>query len=271
VVGAARWRRVGGLWRAWGLNAYIWAAMAAIDVVGVAGALATLPDRGGPGTLGLVGALFAATAAVGWFLSHSIVKPLRKAVRFANQIAACDLSGELPARRGDEIGRMVRSLTQLTMNMRAMVSDVREASAHMQQDTSAISTGAKTLSDHTESQASSLQQTAASMEEMTSSVRESADALKEAAQVAADAARAAQDGGKAVGDVVATMEGITASSRRIAEINSVIDGIAFQTNILALNAAVEASPRSSTRSPVLRVNSPRASRRSTRPSPTWTT
>jgi aerotaxis receptor len=241
VTAAARWRRLGRLWLASGLNARIWAAMVAIDVVGVASALAALPDSIGPRTLYFAGALVAVTGAVGWFLSRSIVTPLRQAVRLADQIAACDLSQDLPVQGSDEIGRMLRSLKQLTMNMRALVFDVRDASAHMQRDTSGISAGSKTLADHTESQASSLQQTAASMEEMTSSIRESADALKEAAQTAAAAARAAQDGGKAVADVVSTMEGITASSRRIAEINSVIDGIAFQTNILALNAAVEAA------------------------------
>ena len=241
VVPAARWRRAFGAWRAWGLNAHIWAAMAVIDVVGVGGALALLPGDAGIGTLCFLGGLVAVTAGVGLFLSRSIVAPLRQAVRFANQVAACDLSRELPGRGSDEIGRLLRALTQLTMNMRAMVSEVRDSSAHIQRDTSAISAGSRTLSDHTESQASNLQQTAASMEEMTSSVREGADALKEAAQVAAAASDAARDGGKAVGDVVSTMAGITASSRKIAEINAVIDGIAFQTNILALNAAVEAA------------------------------
>ncbi|NML46009.1 PAS domain-containing protein [Ramlibacter sp. G-1-2-2] len=241
VLAASPWRRLGALWRAWGLNAHLWAAMLAIDVAGVATALAVLPDRTGAASLAIAGALAAATTVAGLFLSRSIVRPLREAVHFANQVAACDLSREFPAKRGDEIGRMVRSLTQLSMNMRAMVGDVRAASAHIQRDTADISAGSRTLSDHTESQASSLQETAASMEEMTTSVRESTDALQEAAQVAASAAGAAQDGGKAVGDMVATMAGITASSRRIAEINAVIDGIAFQTNILALNAAVEAA------------------------------
>jgi aerotaxis receptor len=241
VMAASRWRRVGALWRGWGLNAHIWAAMAAIDIVGVAAAMAALPGGIGLEALGFLGGLVATTGMVGWYLSRAIVRPLREAVRHANHIAACDLSRELPVRGNDEIGRMVRALTQLTMNLRALVSDVRDASAHMQRDSSDISAGSKTLSDHTESQASSLQQTAASMEEMTSSVRQSTEALQEAAQVAASAARAAQDGGKAVADVVATMAGITASSRKIADINSVIDGIAFQTNILALNAAVEAA------------------------------
>ena len=241
VVPASRWRRLHTLWRGWGLNAHIWAAMTAIALVGSIGVLALIPGDAGAGAGLLVAALLAVTGAAGLFLSRCIVRPLREAVDFANQIAACDLSRELPARRAGEIGRMARALTQLTMNMRAMVSEVRDASAHIQRDSSAISEGSKTLSHHTESQASSLQQTAASMEQMTSSVREGTEALKEAANVAASAARAAQDGGKAVGDVVTTMQGITASSRKIAEINAVIDGIAFQTNILALNAAVEAA------------------------------
>ena len=122
----------------------------------------------------------------------------------------------------------------------AMV-DVRTAAASIETVTAEIANGNQDLSQRTEEQASSLQQTAASMQQLTATVRSTADTAGEANQVAASAASAAVDGGDAVGKVVATMEAISQSSRRIADITAVIDGIAFQTNILALNAAVEAA------------------------------
>ena len=241
VVRAGGWHEKTGAWRRWGLAAQVWAAIGVIDVAGLAGALVALPSVVTPGALVGGAGFLACTTAAGWFLTRTIVAPLREAVRFANQIAACDLSGGLPSARSDEIGGLSRALTQLAMNLRALVSDVRDAAAHVRQDTSGIASGASQLSAHTESQASSLEETAASMEEMTSTMGQSSEALKEASRVATLAAQAAQDGGQVVEKVVATMDGITASSRRIADINAVIDGIAFQTNILALNAAVEAA------------------------------
>jgi methyl-accepting chemotaxis protein len=125
--------------------------------------------------------------------------------------------------------------------MAVAMTDVTAAAASIQVASSEIASGNLDLSQRTETQASNLQQTAASMEQLTGTVRQSADTAVQATRLSAEAAEAAVQGGAMVDTVVATMAGISESSRRIAEINAVIDGIAFQTNILALNAAVEAA------------------------------
>jgi aerotaxis receptor len=227
--------------RSLGLNGHIWAAIGAVDVVGLACALAFVPDIGSASFWGVLAAFVTSTSAAGIYLSRSIVTPLRDAVRFANQIAACDLGSQMTSTRSDEIGAMIRALTQMTMNMRATVSDMRDSANMIQKMTAEIAAGTIDLSSHTEAQASSLEQTAASMEEMTSTVQQNASAASEASQVASAATTAAETGGQVVGQVISTMDGITQSSKKIADIIGVIDSIAFQTNILALNAAVEAA------------------------------
>ncbi|MEY4561644.1 MAG: hypothetical protein RLZZ618_921 [Pseudomonadota bacterium] len=153
--------------------------------------------------------------------------------------------------RGDTMsldlsGVMVQAPTAVVMKgaidkMAVAMADVCAAAASIQVASSQIASGNLDLSQRTETQASNLQQTAASMEELTGTVRQSADTAMQATRLSAEAAEAAVQGGAMVDTVVATMAGISESSRRIAEINAVIDGIAFQTNILALNAAVEAA------------------------------
>jgi methyl-accepting chemotaxis protein len=126
-------------------------------------------------------------------------------------------------------------------NLSAIVSQVRQGSDSMATGSEQIASGNADLSQRTEQQAANLQQTAASMEQLNATVKRNADAAQHAVLLAGQASEAAEHGGQAVGQVVATMDAISASSRRIGDIISVVDGIAFQTNILALNAAVEAA------------------------------
>src|SRR5262249_13401194 len=138
-------------------------------------------------------------------------------------------------------GRLVRALEDMRVRLLAVLRQVRQSAESVATGSHEIARGNADLSQRTEEQASNLQQTAASMEELTSTVKHNAATAGTATQLAGAASAAAEEGGSVVGKVVQTMEGITASSRRIADIIGVIDGIAFQTNILALNAAVEAA------------------------------
>jgi methyl-accepting chemotaxis protein len=138
-------------------------------------------------------------------------------------------------------GSVLASLADMQRNLARVVGQVRDAADSIATGSAQIATGNADLSQRTEEQASNLQQTAASMEELNTTVRNNADTARQASKLADAASAAAQNGGVVVGQVVVTMDDISASSRKIAEIISVIDGIAFQTNILALNAAVEAA------------------------------
>lgn len=227
--------------RALGLKRHIWGAVIALNAVGTTGLLAVGGRVASLPFLGALGGLEAATLATGFYLSHAIVEPMRGAVRFANRIAAGDLSAESVSTRSDEVGDVVRTLNQVSVNMRATVMDVRDGVQLMRQATTEIASGTLDLSARTEVQASSLQETAASMEEINATVKNNADAALQASDLASRACGAAEAGCKVVGEVISTMQGITQSSGRIGDIISVIDGIAFQTNILALNAAVEAA------------------------------
>ena len=174
-------------------------------------------------------------------MSRAIVRPLRVAMAAADQIAAGDLSAEVPAGGSDETGQLLQSLAQMAQNLRSLVGEV-SGGAHTVSDTSAqIAQGNLDLSQRTEEQASTLEETASSLEELTSTVTQNAHNARQASQLALGASEVAVKGGQVVGQVVATMSGISESSKKIADIIGVIDGIAFQTNILALNAAVEAA------------------------------
>ena len=174
-------------------------------------------------------------------ITRSITHPLRGAVSLARKVADGDLSSDLVAKETDETGQLLRALSDMTQNLRALVGEVA-AGAHTVADTSAqIAQGNLDLSQRTEEQASTLEETASSMEELTSTVAQNAENARQASQLAGSASEVARKGGQAVGQVVSTMTGISESSRKISDIISVIDGIAFQTNILALNAAVEAA------------------------------
>ncbi len=141
----------------------------------------------------------------------------------------------------DEIAQLVASLEQMRQNLTRLVSSVREGADAVSTASAEIAQGNHDLSARTESQASALEETAASMEELSSTVKQNADNAQQANQLAQHASQVATQGGSSVLEVVHTMRGINDSSKKIADIISVIDGIAFQTNILALNAAVEAA------------------------------
>jgi len=174
-------------------------------------------------------------------LVRSITAGIDAAVNVARTVAAGDLSSRIEVGRHDEIGTMLTALKAMNESLVAIVGDVRNASVSIATGSSQIAHGNSDLSQRTEEQASNLQQTAASMEQLGATVKHNADTARRASELAAGASRVAAQGGEVVGQVVATMDGITDSSRRITDIIGVIDGIAFQTNILALNAAVEAA------------------------------
>jgi aerotaxis receptor len=231
-----------GLWvREMGLKARLWGALGALDLASFGALWAGGVNPASWAFWASFGVVIAATGVVGAYLFHSIVKPLRSTVSLASRIAAGDLTAQVSSNRSDEIGAVLRALTQMNINLRATVSDVREGIGLMTRATAEIASGTQDLSARTESQASNLQETASSMEEMNATVRNNSDVARQASDVAAGASRAAETGGSAVGEVVATMDGISRSSKQIADIIGVIDSIAFQTNILALNAAVEAA------------------------------
>ena len=179
--------------------------------------------------------------AMGVFLVRSITRPLDEAVALARAVADGDLSRPIEVHSKDETGQLLQALSDMQGSLARVVSTVRTGSDSVSTASAEIAQGNQDLSARTESQASSLQETAASMEELSSTVRQNADNAREANQLAQSASTVAVQGGEVVGRVVETMRGISDSSKRIADIINVIDGIAFQTNILALNAAVEAA------------------------------
>ena len=174
-------------------------------------------------------------------ISRSIVVPLAQAVKLAEAISAGDLTRELPTEGKDETARLLGALGVMRANLARLVGEVRRNAESVSTASHEIAAGASDLSARTEQQASGLEQTAASMEQLKSTVRQNADNAQQGNQLARQASTVATEGGEVVGRVVETMKGINDSSRRIADIITVIDGIAFQTNILALNAAVEAA------------------------------
>jgi methyl-accepting chemotaxis protein len=185
------------------------------------------------------GALLSALAA--WAVTRSVTQPLGEAMAALGELEAGNLAPRAHTPRGDELGAMLAALERTTTALRKVVGQVRDGVESINTASSEIAAGNQDLSSRTEQQASSLQETAASMEQFSGSVRQSADSARQATQLAGAASTAAARGGEVVGQVVATMDEISAGSRKIGDIIGVIDGIAFQTNILALNAAVEAA------------------------------
>ena len=159
----------------------------------------------------------------------------------ARRIGEGDLSRPVQVSGRGEVAEMMLAMQQMQASLVRIVGEVRLSSDSIATGSSEIATGNADLSQRTEEQASNLEETAASMEELTSTVKNNADTAHKAAALAGEASRAAVQGGEVVGQVVSPMEEISAASRKITDIISVIDGIAFQTNILALNAAVEAA------------------------------
>ncbi|MDP1649209.1 MAG: methyl-accepting chemotaxis protein [Rubrivivax sp.] len=196
----------------------------------------------GAGALGIVAAAATLAALIGnWWLESQIASPLATVVRVAMNAAAGSPERNVTLNRVDEIGMLLRAVNQTALNLRSLVDDVSEQTEGVHLASSEIAMGNNDLSARTEQTASSLEETAASMEELNATVKQNADNAKQANQLAIGASSVAIKGGEVVGRVVDTMKGINESSKKIAHIISVIDGIAFQTNILALNAAVEAA------------------------------
>ncbi|MFJ3462031.1 methyl-accepting chemotaxis protein [Achromobacter spanius] len=174
-------------------------------------------------------------------LTRSITRPLSDAVRVARTVAANDLTSTIVVRSRDEIGQLMAALESMNANLVSTVARIRTGVDSIASASGEIAAGNTDLSSRTEQQAASLEETAASMEQLSSTVKQNADSAKQANQLAAAASETASRGGATVSEVVSTMTAISASSVKISDIVSVIDGIAFQTNILALNAAVEAA------------------------------
>ena len=176
-----------------------------------------------------------------WVLTMGIVRPLRTAVDIARKVADGDLTAQIDASAKDETGQLLQALKDMNTSLLNIVGEVRSGTDSIATSSTQIAAGNQDLSSRTEEQAGSLEETASSMEELTSTVKQNADNARQANQLAASAAQVAVKGGAVVAQVVGTMQSINTSSNKIVDIISVIDGIAFQTNILALNAAVEAA------------------------------
>ena len=191
----------------------------------------------------IAAALVAVLVAVvaGLMLVRSIRVPLDQAVKAADRVANGDLSGMIHVERHDETGQLLNALERMQTSLVQTVRSVRQNAEGVASASAQIASGNADLSSRTEEQASALEETAASMEQLGSTVRQNADNARAANQLAVNASQVAAQGGAVVAQVVDTMKGINNSSHQIADIISVIDSIAFQTNILALNAAVEAA------------------------------
>ncbi|AEK62192.1 methyl-accepting chemotaxis protein [Collimonas fungivorans] len=189
----------------------------------------------------VIGATVSATMLL---IIRSVTRSLGGEPSYAAAIAARIAGGELDLAvlvDGKDKSSLLHAMRQMQLQLAAAITEIREGTHNIGASIKEISAGNSDLSARTEQQAASLQQTAASMEQLTATVRQNADNARQAGQLAQSASSIAAKGGEVVGQVVHTMQGITDSSRRIADIIGVIDGIAFQTNILALNAAVEAA------------------------------
>ena len=191
-----------------------------------------------------VGAVLTAlvvSAFMALWIIRSITRPINKAVAISAAVASGDLTMQFQASGTNETARLLIAFKEMQDHLIKVVTDVRDGSNGVAIASASIASADADLSSRTESQASSLEETAASMEELSTTVQKNADSARQANQLAMHASTVATQGGEAVAQVVQTMKEINDSSRKISDIISVIDGIAFQTNILALNAAVEAA------------------------------
>ncbi len=184
---------------------------------------------------------FAAAFLLAWWIIRSTTRPIEQAVAIMRAVTAGDLNMQFKADGRNEAGLLLGGLHAMQTRLAAVVGQVRSGAEGVATASAQIAQGNNDLSGRTEQQASALQQTAASMEQLNATVKQNADNARQANQLALSASTVAVQGGEVVGQVVDTMKGINASSKRIVDIIGVIDGIAFQTNILALNAAVEAA------------------------------
>ncbi|OWW20753.1 methyl-accepting chemotaxis protein [Noviherbaspirillum denitrificans] len=207
------------------------------DAVAIAGRISTVT------TCMAAGGVAAILAAIGFstWLVASTVRPLEEAVLIAETVKSGDLSQEFESDRGGEFGRLLQGLGDMEDKLTDVVTRIRDASDSIMVASEQISAGNQDLSERTEQQAQSLRRTVDTMEELTARVKHNAEGARQAHLLATSTSGLAGKGGEAVSELTGTMEAISAFSKKIVDIISVIDGIAFQTNILALNAAVEAA------------------------------
>ena len=185
--------------------------------------------------------LIVLTALLNVIIRRLVARPFQNALEAVETVGSGNLTRRIEARTEDESGRLLISLQKMTDRLATVVTEVRSGTHAIEDLSAEVASGNLELSARTEQQAAALEQTASSMEEMNASVRHNAENAINAQTLSRQASNTAREGGIAVEQVVAKMDAITASSKRIADITGVVDSIAFQTNILALNAAVEAA------------------------------
>ena len=191
--------------------------------------------------LTVVGISLVIAALLASWITRNTTRPLAQAVSMARAVAEGDLTQNIDDSGSNETGQLFKALKDMQGKLASIVQGVRQNAQSVVTASAEIAQGNEDLSSRTEQQASALQETAASMEQLSSTVKNNADNARQANQLASSASTVAVQGGEVVSQVVSTMKGINDSSKKISDIISVIDGIAFQTNILALNAAVEAA------------------------------
>jgi len=188
----------------------------------------------------IIGAM-ALALGLGYFIAQVIAKPLNQTVEVLDAVAGGDLTRTLDVHTTDEVGRMAKALNAAVGGMRGALTEVRGAADNLAAASSQLASGSEQLSSGAQEQASGLEETSSSLEEMSSSVKQNADSARQANQLASAARDTAEKGGQVVSSAVSAMGDINTSSKKIADIITAIDEIAFQTNLLALNAAVEAA------------------------------
>jgi len=198
-------------------------------------------DRIANTTYAVIAIVVVLSVLVAFTTTRSITGPLADSLAVAKRVASGDLTSRIESSGRDEAADLQRALREMNDGLASMVSQIRTGAESIAVGAGQVAAGNQQLSSRTEEHASSLEQTASTLEEFTTTVKQNAEHARTASQLAGTASATAEKGGEVVNKVVATMQEVTQSSKRISDIISVIDGIAFQTNILALNAAVEAA------------------------------
>ncbi len=235
------WRKVANLWRDITLSQRLALSFGGMALLGLAMASQALFGFAN-GWLQLLAGATVALALVGWVNLHrAIVAPIQASINATRILAGGDLTTRMAVDRHDELGQLQAFVRQLNLNLASIIGDIRVNFALTRSTTTTVRAANVDLAARTEAQASNLEQTSANMGQITTTVAQTADNVNTASDVASEATALAERTGVAVTQVVAAMNDISSSSRQIVDIISLIDSIAFQTNILALNAAVEAA------------------------------